>query len=68
MANRGRPPTGSRGQQQASLSSAAAAAADELRPVLGQEELKAKDSVSIQKDCGDDLNCIPDLKVSAQVV
>ena len=41
----------------------------ELSPVLGrldrEEEagVRSKDSVNIQKDCGDDNICIPDLKI-----
>ena len=39
-----------------------------LSPVLGQAELKARDSISIQKDCGDDLQCIPDLSIQYNLV
>ena len=35
----------------------------DLPPVLGQAELKARDSMSIQKNCGDDQRCVPDLSV-----
>ena len=34
-----------------------------LQPVLGQAEKKVRDSISIQKNCGDDLRCVPDLSV-----
>ena len=47
------------------------ASKEELSPVLGRLELdredeagvRSKDSVNIQKDCGDDNICIPDLKI-----
>ena len=39
-----------------------------LQPVLGQAEKKAKDSISILKDCGDDSLCIPDLSIEHNVV
>ena len=41
----------------------------ELSPVLGrldreeEDGVRSKDSVNIQKDCGDDNICIPDLKI-----
>ena len=41
----------------------------ELSPVLGRLDredgagVRSKDSVNIQKDCGDDNICIPDLKI-----
>ena len=41
----------------------------ELAPVLGRLDredgagVRSKDSVNIQKDCGDDNICIPDLKI-----
>ena len=41
----------------------------ELSPVLGRQDreegagVRSKDSVNIQKDCGDDNICIPDLKI-----
>ena len=43
--------------------------AEELTPVLGRLDredgagVRSKDSVNIQKDCGDDNICIPDLKI-----
>ena len=43
--------------------------AEELSPVLGRLDredeagVRSKDSVNIQKDCGDDNICIPDLKI-----
>jgi integrin alpha 8 len=37
----------------------------ELNPVLGQFETMSSDSVSIQKNCGKDNLCIPDLSLEA---
>ena len=37
----------------------------DLTPVLGQFEKMATDSISIQKDCGSDNVCIPNLSVEA---
>ena len=39
----------------------------DLQPVLGQAEKKATDSLFIQKDCGDDMRCVPDLSISFDV-
>ena len=37
----------------------------DLRPVLGQFEKMTSDSLSIQKDCGPDNKCIPNLSLGA---
>ena len=37
----------------------------ELMPVLGQFETMTSDSISIQKECGPDNVCIPNLTVQA---
>ena len=37
----------------------------ELNPVLGQFETMSSDSISIQKNCGPDNLCIPDLSLEA---
>ncbi len=38
---------------------------EDLRPVLGQFQKMAAHSITIQKDCGKDDLCIPDLSIEA---
>ena len=48
-----------------SSSSAGGRLRRELMPVLGQFETMTSDSISIQKECGPDNVCIPNLTVQA---
>ena len=40
---------------------------NDLKPVLGQRDLKAKDTMLIAKDCGVDGRCVPNLSVDAEI-